>query len=86
MFTGQRLERVLLQMLDKDESEWSLQQEEQRQLTHDKFLADLCKGISRPTEHARYTFPWGMVESTLDRRGVQALIIISYGVGASGAR
>jgi hypothetical protein len=83
MFAGRQLEKVLLQMLGKDESNWSLQQEEWRQRTHDKFLEQLCSGVARPAGGARYSFPWGAVESTLDRKGVQALIVVSYKTGGT---
>ncbi|MFC4312413.1 hypothetical protein ACFPN2_25240 [Steroidobacter flavus] len=78
MFAGEQLDMLLLQMLREDESDWSLPQEEQRQRVHDQFLRDLCGDVSRPVRGSRYNFPWGWLESTLDLRGVQAVIVVSY--------
>jgi hypothetical protein len=84
MFAYGHLELVLLQLLDKDEEDWTLQNEERRQQLHDKFLEHLCGRVSRRSGRMRYSFDWGSVESTLDQRGVQAHIVVSYRLAADG--
>lgn len=77
VFQEQRLDKVLMQILDKDEAEWSQHQEELRQKMRENFVETLCR-VTPPGKRYRHNFVWGSIESTLDRHGVHALIIVSY--------
>src|SRR6185436_3693401 len=54
-----RLEKVLLQILDEDESDWSLAREERRQQTHNSYLRHCCTGGRSEGDMQIYRFSWG---------------------------
>jgi hypothetical protein len=77
VFQGQRLDKVLMQILDSDEFEWSANHAELRQKMRENFVESLCR-VAPPGQRYRHNFAWGSIESTLDRRGIHALIVVSY--------
>ncbi|WP_141758774.1 hypothetical protein [Duganella sp. HH105] len=80
-----KTKQVWLQMLEAkgvNPNTWDLQNEERRRQVHDSYLKELCHdssvSINRSISTLKYSFRWGSISSTLDVRGIQALIIIEY--------
>jgi hypothetical protein len=61
---------------------WNMANEERRQKAHDDYLQGLCADSRGKTAHHGpnliWQFGWGTVSSTLDLKGVQALIVVTY--------
>lgn len=84
VFVDSALNQIWLQCLTcVDETALSLDTEKIRQAFHDKILEGIkSEGIAvdRVGMSLEAIVPWGKVSSVLDPRGVQALLIASYGV------
>lgn len=78
------LEQVWLQCLNAervDPGAWDIQNETIRKEFHDKYFLDLCLPGGSPLKTGTSLscgFDWGRISSTLDLRGVQALIVVEF--------
>jgi hypothetical protein len=80
-----RVQQLWLQSLTADgvlPDVWDLANEERRQKAQDDFLKQLCANSRGRIAHRgtclEWEFDWGSASSTLDLKGVQALIVITY--------
>lgn len=73
VFRETKLHQVWLQCLNcTDQKNWSLENEKKRKSVHDRYIETMA-GVFGGSD-----FVWGKISSTLDVRGVQALLIVSY--------
>lgn len=83
VFVGATLSQVWLQCLTcVDETTLSLDNEKSRQGFHDKILEAARRegiAVNKVGVNLEAVVPWGKISSVLDPRGVQALLIASYG-------
>ena len=84
VFSYEKLSQIWLQCLSADGVDakaWSLENEKLRKVTHDLVVNRLCSSSSTAVKSASsltYKFSWGTISSTLDVRGVQALVLVEY--------
>ena len=84
VFGQERLSQIWLQCLSADGIDaktWSLENEKLRKVAHDLVVNTMCLSTGDGVQSASslaYKFPWGTISSTLDVRGVQALVLVEY--------
>jgi hypothetical protein len=73
LYKGDKLDRVflLMEIPSDDSGEWTLELELLRKEVHDKWLRS---ELGKPP----YQYPWGVVVSEVDYKGVASEIIVAY--------
>ena len=84
VFGQEKLSQIWLQCLSADGIDaktWSLENEKLRKVAHDLVVNTICSSTGDAVQSASslvYKFLWGTISSTLDVRGVQALVLVEY--------
>lgn len=84
IFIHSKLAQIILQCLNAegvDDSAWNIENEKRRKVFHDSWIARTLTNydrIERTVMTSTVRYIWGSVSSTLDVKGVQAIILIEY--------
>jgi hypothetical protein len=79
---NEKVVQFWLQCLDAEgvvQDAWDMNNEERRQAAHEEYMRMVSDQTGRLSNGGRqWQFSWGKISSTLDLKGVQALLIVDY--------